>query len=331
MSAVLVSGPAHGSLTLNPNGSFAFTPATGYAGIDSFVYRVSDGAASSSPVTVTLTINQPTDVQPPTGLYAYSVIGNTVTLRWTAPAVGPAPTNYVLEGGVNPGEVLASIPTNSASPIFTVVAPSGSFYVRIHAFTGTQRGAASNEIRIHVNVPVPPSAPAGLVGLANGPTLNLAWRNTFAGGPPSSMLLDVTGAAVATIPLRFSDSFGFAGVPGGTYTLRLRAANGGGTSPPSSPITLTFPAACSGAPQVPENILAYRVGNTAYVLWDPASTGPAPTSFTLNVTGSFTGSFQTSSRALSGAVSSGTYVLNLVASNACGNSVPSGPLSIVVP
>ena len=331
MSAVLVSGSAHGSLTLNPNGSFAFTPATGYAGIDSFVYRVSDGAASSAPVTVTLTINQPTDVQPPTGLYAYSVIGNTVTLRWTAPAVGPAPTNYVLEGGVNPGEVLASIPTNSASPIFTVVAPSGSFYVRIHALTGTQRGAASNEIRIHVNVPVPPSAPAGLVGLANGSTLNLAWRNTFAGGPPSSMLLDVTGAAVATIPLGFSDSFEFAGVPGGTYTLRLRAANGGGTSPPSSPITLTFPAACSGAPEVPENILAYRVGNTAYVLWDPASTGPAPTSFTLTVTGSFTGSFQTRSRALSGAVSSGTYVVNLVASNACGNSVPSGPLSIVVP
>jgi len=145
------------------------------------------------------------------------------------------------------------------------------------------------------------------------------------------MLLDVTGAAVATIPLGFSDSFEFAGVPGGTYTLRLRAANGGGTSPPSSPITLTFPAACSGAPEVPENILAYRVGNTAYVLWDPASTGPAPTSFTLNVTGNFTGSFQKSSRVLSGAVSSGTYVLNLVASNACGNSVPSGPLSIVVP
>jgi hypothetical protein len=280
---------------------------------------------------VTLAIDQPTDVQPPTGLYAYSVVGNTVTLRWTAPAVGPTPTGYVLEGGVNPGQVLASIPTNSASPIFSVVAPTGSFFVRIHALTATQRGAASNEIRIHVTVPVTPSAPAGLVGLVNGSTVNLAWRNTFAGGPPSSLLLDVTGAAVTTIPLGLSDSFGFAGVPGGTYTLRLRAANGGGTSPPSSPITLTFPAACSGAPQVPENILAYRIGSRAYVLWDPASTGPTPTSYTLSVTGRFTGSFQTSGRALSGAVSSGTYVVNLVASNACGSSLPSAPLSIVVP
>jgi hypothetical protein len=331
ITAVLVSGPAHGSLTLNPNGSFAFTPTTGYAGSDSFVYRVSDGAASSAPATVTLAIDQPTDVQPPTGLYAYSVVGNTVTLRWTAPAVGPTPTGYVLEGGVNPGQVLASIPTNSASPIFSVVAPTGSFFVRIHALTATQRGAASNEIRIHVNVPVTPSAPAGLVGLVNGSTVNLAWRNTFAGGPPSSLLLDVTGAAVTTIPLGLSDSFGFAGVPGGTYTLRLRAANGGGTSPPSSTITLTFPAACSGAPQVPENILAYRIGSRAYVLWDPASTGPTPTSYTLSVTGRFTGSFQTSGRALSGAVSSGTYVVNLVASNACGSSLPSAPLSIVVP
>jgi len=331
INAVLVSGPAHGSLTLNPSGSFAFTPATGYAGDDSFVYRVSDGAASSAPVTVTLTINQPTEVQPATGLYAYSVVGNTLTLRWTPPTVGPAPTNYLLEGGVTSGEVLASIPTNSTAPIFTVVAPSGSFYVRIHALNGTERGAASNEIRVHINVPVAPSAPAGVVGLANGSTLNLAWRNTYTGGTPTSMLLDVTGSATATIPLGFADSFGFAGVPAGTYTLRLRAANAGGASPQSAPITLTFPVACLGAPQVPENILAYRIGNVAYVLWDPASTGPAPTSYTLNVTGNFTGSFQTSVRALSGAVSSGTYLLTLVASNACGNSVPSTPLSIVVP
>ena len=47
---------------------------------------------------------------------AASIAGNVVTLRWTPPATGATPTGYQLEGGVNPGEVLASIPTGSAAP-----------------------------------------------------------------------------------------------------------------------------------------------------------------------------------------------------------------------
>src|SRR5262249_62013629 len=43
LTAVLVSGPAHGTLTLNANGSFTYTPAAGYAGADSFTYKANDG------------------------------------------------------------------------------------------------------------------------------------------------------------------------------------------------------------------------------------------------------------------------------------------------
>ena len=56
LSAVLASGPGHGSLTLNPDGSFAYAPAASFAGTDSFTYRASDGGATSSPATVTLTV-----------------------------------------------------------------------------------------------------------------------------------------------------------------------------------------------------------------------------------------------------------------------------------
>jgi len=330
LEAVLVAGPARGTLVLNADGSFVYTPNAGVAGGDSFAYRASDGAATSTPTIVSLTIGEPTTVQPPTGLVAANVSGTTLTLRWTPPAVGPRPTAYVLEGGVRAGQVMASIPTGSTAPIFTLVAPSGSFFVRMHAIAGTERSAASNEIQVHVNVPVTPSAPVGLVGLVDGSTLNLAWRNTFEGGPPSSMLLDVSGAAVTTIPLGLTESFGFAGVPAGTYTLRLRALNGGGASPPSAPVTVTFPGPCSGPPDAPADVLAYLIGSTAFIVWNPASTGPAPTAFTVNVAGDFVGSFTTAGRGLSGGVGRGRYDISVVASNACGSSVASPTQTLVV-
>ena len=40
---MLASGPSHGTLTLNANGSFTYTPAANFNGSDSFTYRASDG------------------------------------------------------------------------------------------------------------------------------------------------------------------------------------------------------------------------------------------------------------------------------------------------
>ena len=43
MSAVLDANVSHGSLTLDPNGSFLYTPTNGYSGPDSFTYHANDG------------------------------------------------------------------------------------------------------------------------------------------------------------------------------------------------------------------------------------------------------------------------------------------------
>ena len=48
--------PAHGSLELNEDGTFRFVPDTGYVGIDTFTYQVTDGLSSSNFGNVTLAI-----------------------------------------------------------------------------------------------------------------------------------------------------------------------------------------------------------------------------------------------------------------------------------
>ena len=56
LTASLVSGPEHGTLTFNADGSFTYTPASGYTGTDSFTYQASDGLLSSNTSTVSIDV-----------------------------------------------------------------------------------------------------------------------------------------------------------------------------------------------------------------------------------------------------------------------------------
>ena len=56
LTAVLVSGPSDGTLTLNADGSFTYTPNANFFGSDSFTYKANDGELDSNVATVTLTI-----------------------------------------------------------------------------------------------------------------------------------------------------------------------------------------------------------------------------------------------------------------------------------
>ncbi len=60
LNTVPVAVPAHGTLTLNANGSFTYVPATNFYGTDTFKYSVTDGTLSSTG-TVTITINSVND------------------------------------------------------------------------------------------------------------------------------------------------------------------------------------------------------------------------------------------------------------------------------
>ncbi|MCC9599924.1 DUF4347 domain-containing protein [Stieleria sp. JC731] len=59
LSAVLISGPTSGSVTLNPDGSFIYRPTTTTSGLVTFTYAVSDGTVQSSPATVQILVTVP--------------------------------------------------------------------------------------------------------------------------------------------------------------------------------------------------------------------------------------------------------------------------------
>jgi hypothetical protein len=58
LTAVQVIPPAHGFLALNPDGSFIFTPETGFTGVITFTYQAYDGQAYSAETTVQITVTE---------------------------------------------------------------------------------------------------------------------------------------------------------------------------------------------------------------------------------------------------------------------------------
>jgi uncharacterized delta-60 repeat protein len=86
LTAALVANVTHGSLTLNPDGGFAYTPSPGYSGPDSFMYRASDGTSNSNTATVSLTVTVAPVNHPPVadaGSNQNATVGQLVQLNGT--------------------------------------------------------------------------------------------------------------------------------------------------------------------------------------------------------------------------------------------------------
>lgn len=66
LSAAKVSNPSHGTVTLNSDGSFTYTPSGQYNGTDSFTYRANDGSLSSEVAVVSITVSAVNDKPVPT-------------------------------------------------------------------------------------------------------------------------------------------------------------------------------------------------------------------------------------------------------------------------
>lgn len=110
LTAVKVNNPTHGVVVLAADGSFSYTPAANYTGVDTFSYKASDGDATSPTRVVTITvsgippINTPTP-PPPTPLPTVPTPGETLT-----PILTPPPVDVTLEPGASPTEFVPPTP-----------------------------------------------------------------------------------------------------------------------------------------------------------------------------------------------------------------------------
>lgn len=57
LTAVLVTQPTGGTVSLTGDGAFSYSPNAGFTGTDSFTYKASDGKAASNTATVTITVS----------------------------------------------------------------------------------------------------------------------------------------------------------------------------------------------------------------------------------------------------------------------------------
>jgi hypothetical protein len=249
-----------------------------------------------------------------------------VTLQWTT--VGLEGTSFVVEGDVVPGGRAASIDVGRTN-LTTIEVPPGRFFARVRRADDVAGVGASNEVRLVVSQPDPPSAPVGFTGLAVGRNVAFSWTPTFDGGAATGYVLEVEGSLTASIALGPDTKAAFANVPDGTYTFRMVATNASGRSPASAPVTMTFPGACV-APTAPTWVTTGVAGNVITVRWEPGTGGGAATDYVVTAEG--VGTVPTGgARVVAGVLPAGTYRIFVQAVNPCGTSAPSAVQTVVVP
>ena len=264
LAVSLAGGPANGSLALNPNGTFTYTPAANFNGADAFSYIVTDGDGATAGATVTIAVtpvNDPpvagndiwavsiastiavvtsallaNDADPEGGPLAVTGVGNAsngtvslagTTVTYTAGAAGAASFQYtVADAGGASGTGLVSI-TN-------VLVTTGANTIDI-SWLGASRslidGGNGNDVI---------TAGAGinsLIGGAGNDTLNGgAGNDTLDGGADNDTLDGGTGVDVMT-----------GGAGNDTYVVddigdSVVEAAGGGTDLVHSSLTCTLAA-----------------------------------------------------------------------------------------
>src|SRR5207248_2096429 len=85
LTAILVTSPTSGTLTLNANGSYRYTPNTNFSGTDSFSFKANDALLDSNTATITITVNA-SNTAPVATDDAYSINEDTM-LTDAAPGV----------------------------------------------------------------------------------------------------------------------------------------------------------------------------------------------------------------------------------------------------
>jgi VCBS repeat-containing protein len=310
LTAIKVTDPAHGVVTLNSNGSFTYTPTTGYTGPDSFTYKANDGVLDSNIATVSFTVTNNAPVAVNDGTYAVSK-NNPLTV--------PAATGVLANDTDANSDALTAIKVSDPAHGIVTVNANGSFtYTPTAGYTGPDSftykandgTADSNVATVSLNVtndapvavadsynvsknnPLVVLAPAGVLANdsdANGDTLTAIQVS----GPAhaASFTLNANGSFTYTPVAGYTgpDSFSYkpndGTVDGNTVTVSLTVAN-------NAPVAVndSYTASQSTPLVVPvaTGLLANDTDANGDTLTAIKVTDPAHGAVTVNLDGSFT-------------------------------------------
>jgi hypothetical protein len=159
ITAVLVSAPSHGSLSLNSSGAFSYTPLPGYSGSDAFSYRATDGQLSSASASVTITVNAAPNKPPVAANDSFTAPKRTAG-SYTAQVFDVLANDQDPDGSLNVASVTITSGPNNGGTV-TVNSNGTLSYVPRLRFTGTETfkykvrdnlGALSNAATVSVSV-----------------------------------------------------------------------------------------------------------------------------------------------------------------------------------
>jgi|GEM_PF-2580961 len=87
LTAGSATDPASGTVALNPDGSFTYTPDAGFAGADTFTYTATDQGGANDTATVTVTVGATPGNTPPVANFDYYSTVRNVAITVPAPGV----------------------------------------------------------------------------------------------------------------------------------------------------------------------------------------------------------------------------------------------------
>ena len=148
--AELVYTTAHGQLTLNPDGSFNYTPDADFNGSDSFVYRANDGSTDSNEVTVVINVTAVNDAPvaaagSAVGIEDKPILGQAVATDINSPALSYALVGA--NGGAQHGTV-----TMNANGQFSYVPTANYHGPDSFAFKASDGALESNLATVSLTV-----------------------------------------------------------------------------------------------------------------------------------------------------------------------------------
>jgi hypothetical protein len=178
----------------------------------------------------------------PTGLTG-SVSDMLVHLAWQPPS-GEAANGYRVQVGSNSGlSDLADIPVATTSLAGTATA--GTYYIRALAVNNCGSGPASSEISVTVGSSGArkrsPGAPKNPKRQVFRTAVTLSWEAPDTGDAPERYILEVTdrhGRPLANLDTGGPGTSISGHAAPGTYNVRIRGVNSGGTGPATSVITI---------------------------------------------------------------------------------------------